>query len=211
MAPPAPAELVPSKPMFRLRGSPVVALLVAWLASLGAGEYWLLHYRFAPGGAAAGPAVWPGESSVRPAAGRFTLLLFAHPHCPCSRASLAMLARVVARAEDRADVYVLFVRPAGAPDGWERSGLWSAAAAVPGVRVLADGEGAEALRFGAETSGVALLYDPRLRLTFRGGITSGRGHEGDNAGCSALIERLAGRGQAYREFPVFGCPLFDRD
>ncbi len=62
--------------------------------------------------------------------------------------------------------------------------------------MLRDDDGAEAKRFGAETSGQTLLYDERGTLAFSGGITGSRGHAGDNAGRAsllALINRRAGR------------------
>ncbi len=194
--------------MFRAR-LPLVALTFAWLAALAAGQVWLLRYQYTTGRAGAAPASWPPDSSVRPVPGRFTLLLFAHPRCPCTRASLAELARVVARSGREADVFVVFVLPPGAPAGWERGGLWDTAAAIPGVRVWADRDGREARRFGAETSGLALLYDPEGRPAFRGGVTAGRGHEGDNPGREALLAMLTGREAGYGEADVFGCPLFD--
>ena len=52
--------------------------------------------------------------------------------------------------------------------------------------MLRDDDGAEARRFGAETSGQTLLYDARGALAFSGGITGARGHAGDNAGRASL-------------------------
>jgi hypothetical protein len=189
----------------------LAALAVVWLALLGLGHRWLLDYQAGPGTLGAAPADWPASDGLGPVAGRFTLLLFAHPHCPCTRASLQELSWVAARASDKADVCVLFVRPPGAPDGWERTGTWTAATAIPGVRVWADEDGREARRFGVQTSGQVLLYDSRGRLVFRGGITAGRGHQGDNPGRRALLARLASAEEGLGEAPVFGCPLFDDD
>jgi hypothetical protein len=186
-----------------------VALAIAWLAVLAAGQHSLLEYQSAPGPAADAPARWPPDSSLRPQPGQFTLLLFAHPHCPCTRASLEELAWITARAEGKVDTCVLFVRPRGAPEGWEAGGSWSAAAAIPGVRTLVDEGGQEARRFDADTSGQVLLYDPRGRLAFGGGITAGRGHQGDNAGRRAVLDLLAGAPPAGGHAPVFGCPLID--
>jgi hypothetical protein len=104
---------------------------------------------------------------------------------------------------------VLVFRPAGVPDGWERTDLWDSAAAIPGVLVVGDDEGAEALRFGAATSGQVLLYSADGRLLFAGGIIPSRGHEGDNAGRSAIIALVRGTATQVMRAPVFGCPLFD--
>lgn len=107
---------------------------------------------------------------------------------------------------------VLMLHPAGMSDAWVHTDLWTSAAAIPGVTVLDDGEGMEARRFGAATSGQSLLYSTDGRLLFAGGITESRGHSGDNAGRSAIeslvlgTETHATRGPAVT--PVYGCPLF---
>jgi hypothetical protein len=103
---------------------------------------------------------------------------------------------------------VLFVKPSDFPDGWEKTDLLAGAAAIPGVTVVRDDEGVEAGRFRAATSGQTMLYDAAGKLLFSGGITSARGHEGDNAGRAAVVSLLT-TGEAGREgTPVFGCPLF---
>jgi hypothetical protein len=107
---------------------------------------------------------------------------------------------------------VLFLRPPGVPGGWERTGLWSDAAAIPGVTVVADDGGAELRRFGATTSGQTLLYSPEGRLLFAGGITESRGHGGDNAGRSAVTAIVLGAApapDAPAHTPVYGCSLSD--
>lgn len=96
------------------------------------------------------------------------------------------------------------------PEGWERTGLWSSAAAISGVMVRADIDGEAARRFGAATSGQALLYAIDGRLLFSGGITESRGHEGDNAGRSAIAALVLGAKTATpAASPVYGCPLFN--
>ena len=64
--------------------------------------------------------------------------------------------------------------------------------------------------FHAETSGQTALYDATGNLLFSGGITSARGHEGDNDGRAAVVSLLTSDGAEERETPVFGCPLFGR-
>jgi hypothetical protein len=134
--------------------------------------------------------------------------MLAHPRCDCTRASLAELAEVVARAATRPKTYLLFLRPEGLADGWEQTELWHMAAALPDVTLIRDDDGIEARRFGAATSGQTLLYDVSGTLRFSGGITGSRGHEGENAGRVALVN-LLNRGTAERGgTSVFGCPLF---
>jgi hypothetical protein len=194
----------------------VLALLLAlWVAAVGAGMAVLWHYAAVPGNAAAAPRQWPGQSALTRRPGWPTLVVLVHPKCPCTRATLEALSGVLTRCRDGVTAHVLCYRPREAPEGWERTDLWQRAEAIPGVTIHRDDDGIEAARFGAETSGQVLLYDPEGRLLFRGGITLARGHRGDNLGSRQLIELASGRpARAPRpdvaEHPVFGCPLFGR-
>ena len=180
----------------------------AWVLMIGVGLALLWDYENAPGPTAAPPSQWPLDSSIHLATDRATLILMAHPHCPCTRASIGELARLMAQTQGRVAAYVLFIKPAGSSDGWEKTDLWQSAASIPEVEVIADDDGAEAQRFQAMTSGQTLLYDAEGRLLFSGGITSSRGHSGDNAGRSALVSLLnTGEAEA-AETSAFGCPLF---
>jgi hypothetical protein len=175
-------------------------LWTAWLAAAAAGFAVWERYDATPG--AAGPAADAAPT------GRWELVLFAHPHCPCTRAALAELAELAHDGPGLA-VRVVYVRPPGAPDGWERTGTWDDAAAVPGIAVTV--EAGEAARAGAKTSGYAVLYDPHGRVAFRGGVTRARGRAGDSPGRRAVLDILAGREPEAREAPAFGCPLFGPD
>lgn len=144
-----------------------------------------------------------------------------HPHCPCSRASLGELAILMAHSDGRLAAFVVFVQPPGFDENWTKSDLWSGAGSIPGVIRIID-HGVEAKRFGATTSGQTIVYDPRGRLLFSGGITAARGHFGDNPGLSVIARLLdtAETGLSARVVyrnnpvvyasttPVYGCPLF---
>jgi len=135
----------------------------------------LLEYANAPGRVSPERG-WPAETTIKPLKYRPRLLVFVHPQCPCSGATIHELALVMARCQNRVDADVLFLAPSSATRDWVQSGLWRDAAAIPGVRAAADKNSVEAERFGALTSGQSLLYDARDRLLFRGGITPSRGH-----------------------------------
>jgi hypothetical protein len=107
--------------------------------------------------------------------------------------------------------YVLFLRPAGFSENWEKTDLWQSAASIPGVKAVTDDEGAEARRFHATTSGQTVLYDAEGRLIFRGGITVSRGHAGDNTGRSAIVSLVNAGVAEQAETPVFGCPIFNEN
>jgi hypothetical protein len=155
------------------------------------------------------PQHWPSESRIARTPGLPTLVMLAHPHCPCSRASVEELDRLMAQADGAVSAHVLFVKPDGVPDDWEQSDLWTRAVAIPGVHARRDDLGGEAERFGAATSGQVVLYDGVGELLFSGGITSARGHSGDNAGRDSVLSLLTS-GRADRDStPVFGCPLHE--
>jgi hypothetical protein len=179
----------------------------AWALALAAGSLVLLQHENTPGPATATANRWPADSHLVLDSDQPTLVLFAHPRCPCTRATLEQLGRLLSHCRGRVRASVLFYQPAGASEDWARTDLWSSAAANPGVAVAADVEGAEARRFGVRTSGHVVLYAPDGRRLFSGGITGSRGHAGDNAGHSALLALLTGAGSDTVEFPVFGCGL----
>jgi hypothetical protein len=183
-----------------------------WVLVVGAGTFFLWGYENAPGVKAnSTPSAFPAESGILHDGARPSLMMFAHPHCPCTRASLAELSRLMTVARGRIAAHVLFIKPDGAGAGWVESDLWAGAAAIPGVRVAADEGGREAARFGAGTSGLTLLYGADGRLLFSGGVTAARGHEGDNAGRDALAGLLTSETGEASETPVFGCQLFDSE
>jgi hypothetical protein len=183
---------------------------VCWLGAVGAGLAVVRAYDNAPGVSADAPARWPVGSRLVLSTTEPTLVMLAHPMCPCTRASLDELAEALARANRAAKSYVLFIRPAGFAEGWEHSDLWKRAARIPGVTPIADDKGVEAARFGTSTSGQTLLYGADGRLLFSGGITGSRGHAGDNEGRAGLVALLTRTGSAQTHTSVFGCPLFAR-
>lgn len=184
-----------------------VAVVGGWAAAVAVGMAILIDFAVRPGAEGSAPALWPKDASVPFTPGRPALVMLAHPQCPCTRASLEELSRLLAQARADVAVYVLFLKPAGVPDDWWRTDTWRAAGALPGVTVIADEDGRQAALFGADTSGHTLLYDGAGRLRFSGGITPARGHEGDNAGRDAVLALLRGREPSRNESSVFGCGL----
>jgi hypothetical protein len=142
--------------------------------------------------------------------GRKGLLLFAHPKCPCTRATLGELDRILAQVRKAPAVLIVFTKPAGVGEDWEKTDTWDSAMRIPGAHVVVDDAGKEARRFGASASGQVFLFDETGRLLFRGGITAARGHSGDNSGESAVVALLNGTASSQRSSAVFGCALFGR-
>ena len=175
----------------------------AWLSAVAGGFWAWERYDATPG------PVGAGAVAVDEAVGRWRLTVFAHPHCPCTRATLGEVGGIASAAPELS-VRVLFVRPPGARADWESGESWGRAARVPGAAVARDEDGVQARRFGAETSGQAVLTDPAGRVVFRGGLTAARGRVGESAGRRAVLDWVGGRTGAAAA-PVYGCPLFSSD
>jgi hypothetical protein len=182
-------------------------LIGLWLVSVVGGLGAVARYSNTAGAAAAAPGTWPGRSRIARHMSGSTLVMIAHPRCTCTRASLAELAEIMARSGDRARAYVVFVKP-GRLEGRDAADLLDRAAAIPGVTIVRDDEGAEAAAFGAETSGQIFLYDRSGRLRFSGGTTPSRGHAGENAGRAAILALLNDQQVQLAAAPVFGCSLY---
>jgi hypothetical protein len=180
-----------------------------WLLAVACAGFALSSYENNPGTSGGNPVQWPADSSLNFVKGRPALVMFAHPHCPCTRSSIEELNRLLTHVSTNISVQVVFMQPSVMPKDWTQSALWKSASAIPGVTVLADADGAEAKRFGAESSGYVVLYNERGNLIFSGGITSARGHAGDNAGESAIIALLNNQNPNIKSTPVFGCGLLD--
>src|SRR5437867_1902866 len=70
--------------------------ILLWFVSVGAGLSFLWSYENAAGVAAAAPSRWPNESRIKPAPDRATLVMLTHPQCPCTRASIEELDKLMA-------------------------------------------------------------------------------------------------------------------
>ena len=175
-----------------------VVVMIAWLVGAVTGFIPLYLYAARPGVAHA-----PAARVVAPrTAGRMVLMLVLHPRCACSRATLRVLERLIARTGSRVDVRALFVGSDGG-DGFLRA----QALAITGVTVEDDPSGTRARALGAETSGEALLYSTEGRLLFHGGLTASRGHEAPSAAGETLLALINGNTSAAPSTPVFGCNL----
>jgi hypothetical protein len=186
-----------------------IASALVWGAAVSLGMLGMVRYQMTPGPTGQGaPHVWPAEvRDISQKSGRFTLVMTLHPQCPCSRASLHELSQLLTRAGGRVDAHVLFVKPQGAAANWCDGDLWKQGNDLPGVTVSIDNDAKDASIFGATTSGQVMVYDPSGAIRFSGGITDGRGHEGDNTGLWAVLGLIRNGNKAVSTTPVYGCPL----
>jgi hypothetical protein len=181
------------------------SLIASWILLVSVGMAGLYDYETKPGAAAEPPDRWPSDSGLVRATARHTLVMVVHPRCSCSRASLSVLERLASDLKGRVTTHLVFVRPAGTPEGFERSDLWTRALAL-GARVTVDPSGIEARRFGAQTSGHVALFSPTGRRLFFGGLTSSRGHEGSSIGHDRILAAVLDGNENRQQAAVFGCP-----
>lgn len=187
------------------------ALSAAWLLGLVASLASVVRYKTSPGAEGPTPARWPEASTLPHSPGRNTLVLFLHPECPSSRASLAEFNWLMndALVRETTDGVVVFAELIQPPDPHAPFSSWARAAEVPNTVRRLDVDGAEAARFGALTGGHAALYDGDGALRYSGGLTNSRGHQGDNVGRRSVLAVVTGSGRAAPHRPVYGCALHD--
>ena len=184
---------------------PVICLL--WGMTLLGGLLLSADYQWRPAVSGETPERWPATPSIASPAGKPILLMFLHPHCPCSRSSLAQLKALLADEPGKAVVQILFFDSPEFKLRIEESDNWKLAHNVPGVTVALDKDGKASRMFGACASGTVVLYDGAGQLQFTGGITAGRGHVGTNPAVEAVTACLNGATVTRRDYPVFGCPI----
>src|SRR5262245_27470762 len=80
------------------------AAIAAWLLAIGAGLSALARFETTPGAAGAPPDSRPDALIGVAGSERPLLLMFAHPRCACTHASLAALRQIVEACPGAADV-----------------------------------------------------------------------------------------------------------
>lgn len=167
----------------------------------------LLVFDNTAGAAGTVPTAWPRASAIDRARNHSELLVFVHPYCSCTFATIDELEQLETRKSGAAapEVNILFYRPRNSK--WAPNALWKKAQGLRGARVGWDDDAREASRFGALTSGYTLLYSASGELLFKGGVTGTRGHTGDNFGLDRLAAALASGERSPEKSLVFGCAL----
>src|SRR5450756_1522662 len=83
-----------------------------WLLAAGTGFALILNYQSASGRTGTAPEHWPAAAQITHDSQRDTLIMFAHPQCSCTRASMEELNRLLARHHGQVTVHVMFIQPA---------------------------------------------------------------------------------------------------
>ena len=177
-----------------------------WLLLIATCVYMLLDHSYQPAQTNASVAAWPTNSRLSRNSSGIQLVMFAHPCCPCTAASLNELDRLVREIPDGTIATIAFnIRGLSAED----------LAHADNLKLLKDSEkltlfyddGSEADAFGATVSGELLAFDCSGRRLFRGGLTAARGHAGESVGRDVLQQIAGGQFLDACETPVYGCRL----
>src|SRR5262245_25582564 len=102
----------------------VAVLGSSWLLAVGLGLWALVDYQMTPGAVSELPQRWPAGSALPLDPENPTLVMFVHPHCPCSRASLHELQVLVTHGGDRVRSIVVFSKPKSLSSDWTNTDLW---------------------------------------------------------------------------------------
>jgi hypothetical protein len=154
---------------------------------------------------------WPQDSRlVQESSER--LVIFIHPQCPCTRATLSELEAVLARHTVATTLVVSAIDPE-----WLTSTVMQHINRIQTgypalIDVFLDNDGSESECFEASASGHCMYFNRQGRKVFSGGITASRGHVGDNDARYRLMELIQLNSEVCTLetpslFPVFGCRL----
>ena len=171
------------------------------------GLFMSADYQWRPAASGQIPTAWPQAAKLVTPAKQPVLLMFLHPYCPCSRASLTELTKLISAEPGKALVRILIFDSPEFKQPANESDLWRQALTIPHAMVDRDLDGVLSRQFGAHASGTVILYDGTGQLQYSGGITAGRGHSGDNPGLQAITAALHGQPVIRRDYPVYGCPI----
>ena len=189
--------------------------VVVWVVAVVLGMTLLWRYKPSAGAPDSAPAHWPSASLVERSPVLPTLVMFVHPKCACSRASIAELSRLMTDVQGRASAprssSLRARRARGGLGGGPTSG--AARRRSLGVSVRLDADGAEAARFGAIVSGTTMLYGIDGSLLFHGGNhVFPRPRGGDNAGRWRITSLVnVGKADLLAQSPTYGCDLQSAD
>jgi hypothetical protein len=194
-------------------------LTSAAVLSVALGWYQLIHFSSTPGAQFAAPAHWPGEILLSRTAGLPLLLVFVHPRCSCTPATLRQLDSMLQSTQAAVQVALVvygsktvsskaFSPDASNPEAPISEPAISSSLLHVQSQVVPDPGGLLARRFGAATSGEIVLYAADGHLLFQGGITPMRSQVGAGPGADALSNALTTGAAQFRHASVFGCPIF---
>lgn len=188
-----------------------VLALAVWLISLVIGLKILWDYHTTASAQQKKTPRIHSTSLLQLASQQPTLIMFAHPQCPCTKASILELQGIEQKLRGLVQIKIFFIQPASKDRSWVESSSWALAKMIPSAEVSVDRLGAMAKLFNAEISGEIALYSREGAPIFEGGITPSRGHVGDNHGTQSIIEAVRTGIASIKRTQVYGCGLFSHE
>ncbi|MBC7537712.1 MAG: hypothetical protein H7281_02735 [Bacteriovorax sp.] len=183
-------------------------MAVIWLVLCLAGLSALNWYKLLPGPVGKISVFWPHNIPLERDRSVYNLVLFAHPKCECTHASLIELEKLLIETKKKMKVVIFFYHPKGTEPGWTSGDSKDLSLKLKMTEVYDDRGGEIARRFGAMTSGQVMVYNPDGKLVFAGGITESRGHIGSNPGTRSIASVVTKGVPIISNQNTFGCLLF---
>ncbi|MEM9411025.1 MAG: hypothetical protein AAGA30_07925 [Planctomycetota bacterium] len=153
------------------------------------------------------PSQWPSQSQINRMPDAYELVLFLHPKCVCSYATLDQLTKILPANREHLNFTLSVYCPKSRDSQWSQTDLTESFQALFPSQVVIDHENREASCFGVNCSGHLVLYDPDGSLLFSGGITKSRGHRGDCIAAETLKKTILEKNTGPFSYPAFGCKL----
>ena len=182
-------------------------MVVLWFIALAVIYGKLAVYSQSPEGLGTPPMAAVANVSVHPE--KYTLAVYIHPKCPCTQATLYEVERLMTKVRDEVALSFYIFGASDAPSVWFEGTLDQLEQKFPDSLVIRDIDGEYSKSAGASVSGSTVLYTPDGVPVFWGGVTSGRGHSGDNLGSDSILSIARGLEPTRSEAPVYGCRITD--
>ncbi|QDS86054.1 hypothetical protein EC9_02120 [Rosistilla ulvae] len=195
---------------------------IGWLVAVAGCFAWITDYglRTNPSNLSQDVANWPSQSSLPLADQSPTLVLFLHPKCSCSEATVGELQKILSAVATQSsplpNTLIVASMPTNEPSDWRDSRLNQRAQTLPNSTLVPDHQGIECARFGVNTSGTVMLFDPAGKQLFSGGVTTARGQAGESRAGGWLRTLLTQHDATHHPHPdrdmcvvqpAFGCKL----
>lgn len=136
---------------------------------------------------------------------QLSVLVFIHPECPCTPASLRTLSRLVDECTADFDLQIL-VASYGDTNSLQSTNA-RLAEAIPKATVQPDPNGTIAQSLDAHVSGTICVVAPNNNLLYLGGLTNSRGCETIGPHFQIIKQVIQNRWSAAVTTSVYGCDL----
>ncbi len=191
----------------KLHSKALILFICVWAITLIGGVSLLAWYSSKPGDTGSPPREINRELRDSSRDKQHQLIMFIHPKCSCTRSSLRELTKILESSPSQIFCTFYCFTPSDKSIRWTQTDLTETAQSISESKTIFDVDGKWAETFDVKTSGHVLLYDPKGKLQFSGGITVGRGHEGESIARTFITKAVKNKVNHEYRSPVFGCPI----